>query len=400
MNTLTLVLIILAAFRVESIPISSNLPELNTSGFIQPSISLSSGGSAICVAGIVPVTAWTDQNLNLDLPSSFNQTQIVELTLELNSANSTLASSVVVSEQKIGGVYNISAQLCYPVAARNSSTVQFLTHGVAFSKSYWDFSSPTNSYIESAAQAGYSTFSYDRLGIEGSSRPDPIQVVQGPLQTVIAESLVNLLRNGSLGGQSFPFIIGVGHSYGSALTTSLASKSPSAFDALVLTGFSDNMTGAIQFAAALNFEVAARSSTQRFVLEPDGYLLPSTLYGVQYSFFRSPDFANQILAEAFATIQTTTIGEQFSMSTVGGKAANFTGPVLIVDGDNDLCFCDGNCLYPVNIPQTSLSNLFPKADPDKSGVFVLDGSGHGVNLASNAMEAFDQIQAFVRSIAL
>jgi pimeloyl-ACP methyl ester carboxylesterase len=271
--------------------------------------------------------------------------------------------------------------LCYPVSSQNATTLQFLTHGVAFSRSYWDFASPNNSYIDTAALAGHATFSYDRLGVGESSHPDPIQVVQGPLQIAVAQSLVQLIRNGFLADRPFTRLIGVGHSYGSALTTSVASQTPSAFDALVLTGFSDNTTGGIQFAASLNLEVASNSPTRRFPGEDAGYLLPSTKYGLQYSFFRSPNYEGDILAGSFATVQTTTLGEQFTMSLVGTGARHFTGPVLIVNGENDLFFCDGDCRYPTDITSASLNALFPRA-ANGSTTFLLRGSGHGVSLPS------------------
>lgn len=387
----------LGAFAVGAVPLPSTIPTLNTVGFLDPSISYSSGGHAVCVSGLVPIQAVTDHNLHLDLPDNITNTEAVDLILGLNTANSSLASSVSSPAQQIGGSFNISAQICYPALSRNTSVIQFLTHGVAFSKTYWDFEFPNNSYIDSAALAGHATFSYDRLGIGESSHPDPIQIVQGPLQIAIAQVLVQSLRNGTFIGVGFRNVIGVGHSYGSALTASVASQTPSAFDAIVLTGFSDNTTGGIQFAASLNLQVAASSPSQRFPGEPTGYLLPSTEYGVQYSFFRSPDFQDDILAQSFATVQTTTLGEQFSMSTVGVAAPNFTGPVLIVDGEHDLFFCDGDCRYPSDIPSKSLHSLFPKAS-NLSSTFILPGSGHGVNLAANAPLAFNYIQNYLESL--
>ncbi|KIW69777.1 hypothetical protein PV04_05635 [Phialophora macrospora] len=351
-----------SALTVNAAPLASTLPNLNTAGFLDPSISYSSGGAAVCVSDIVPVHASTSNNLDLDLPDIIT-----------NSCNGGRVSSS--SRWRI----QYQRQICFPPSSQNTSVVQFLTHGIAFSKTYWDFASPNNSHVETAAAAGHATFSYDRLGIGESSHPDPIQVVQGPLQIAIAQSLVQLLRNGTLAGRRFSRIIGVGHSYGSALTTSVASRNPSAL-----------------FAASLNLEVAATSRSQRFPGEADGYLLPSPQYGIQYSFFRSPNFDPELLAKAYATVQTTTVGEQFTMGTVGAPARNFTGPVLIVDGGNDL-FCDGDCQYRTNIPSASLRTLFPRAT-NTSTTYILSGARHGVNLVANAPQAFERIQTFIGSL--
>lgn len=379
-------------------PVVTNHPILDTTGFSQPSIFRTFKGNAVCVSGTVPVQASSERNVKLNLTDDITSTQAVNLILGLQTANSTLASSVSISEQQISGTFNISAQLCLPSAPLNISSIQFLTHGVGFSKLYWNFG-PENSFVDNAAAAGHATFSYDRLGVGNSSHPDPIQVVQGPLEVEIAIELVRMLRQGVLMNKQFDQVIGVGHSYGSALTTSVASQDPSTFDAIVLTGFSSNTTGGIQFTSALNLEVAATVSGGRFKGRQDGYLVPSTQYGVQYAFFRAPDFEDEILIEAFATIETTTIGEQFTMSAVGTPATNFSGPVLLVDGENDLFFCDGNCNYPTNIPAESLLALFPMANQRKSTTFILAGSGHGVNLATNAVQAFDRIQDFAGDVS-
>ena len=182
------------AFTVSEAPLASTLPaNLSTAGFLDPPISYSSGGNAVCVSGIVPVQASINSNLNLDLPDNITNTQAVNLILDLNAANSGLATSVTGSQQQAGGVFNISAQLCHPASSQNALVIQFLTHGVGFSKSYWDFASLNNSYIDVEALSGHATFSYDRLGIGESSHPDPIQIVQGPLQTAVAQSLLRLL---------------------------------------------------------------------------------------------------------------------------------------------------------------------------------------------------------------
>jgi hypothetical protein len=101
-------------------------------------------------------------------------------------------------------------------------------------KSYWDFAEGY-SFIDAAAKAGYPTFSYDRLGVSASDHPDPIQIVQAPLQAEIDHCLITFLRQGKLVAQAFKNIVGVGHSFRSI--RSLA-KYPADFDAVVLTGFS------------------------------------------------------------------------------------------------------------------------------------------------------------------
>lgn len=380
-------------------PLLERAPDLDTSGFQLPTISNSLGGSAICVSGLVALNVSTNVNTELDLPMNVSQTQAVDLVLGLNTANSTLATSVSKnSPDVVDQTFNIGAQLCYPVSQQNQTTIQFLTHGIAFSKTYWDFALPNNSYIETAAKAGRATFSYDRLGIGNSSHPDPVQVVQSGIQVVIAEQLVGLLRQGRLANRKFSHVIGVGHSYGSLITTSVAASSPATFDAVVATGFSTNRTGGNQFTSALNLQPANLFAPRRFQNLPSSYLVPSTKYGIQYSFFRAPNFEQSVLNKSFDKVETTTLGETFTRSAFATKAANFTGPVLIANGGRDLDFCDGDCSYPNDISAATLKTFFPNANNRSSTSYNLPDSGHGMNLAMNAPLAFDKIQEFISSL--
>ncbi|KAF7116130.1 hypothetical protein CNMCM5793_004150 [Aspergillus hiratsukae] len=377
--------------------------DIDTSGFLSPRLSYSVGGHAVCVNGIVPVHVSGASNVQLNLPSSTNRTEATQLLLDLFTVNSTIVAQVSGPERQISQQFNISSRLCYPrqnATGDEYSTVQFLTHGIGFGQNYWDFAAPSNSYIDSAAQAGQVTFSYDRLGVGESSHPDPIQIVQGPAQVSIAHALVGLLRDGELSATNFSRVIGVGHSYGSAITTTVAATYPLDFDALVLTGFGDNATGAPQFWAAQNLVPASTDLSQRFVGLEDGYLVASTIYGVQYAFFHFPGFEIPILYLAFANRQTTTWGEQFTMETLEHPAESYRGPVFVVNGVHDLVFCQGNCNFPSNVALRTLRNVFPAADAARSGAFLLPNSGHGLNLHANAPLAFERIQSFILDLDL
>src|SRR5258708_2994459 len=110
----SLLLCIIFGALAGAAPLVSSMPSnLSTPRFLDPSISSSSGGAAVCVSGIVPVQASTSSNVNLDLPVTITDIQVVDLILGLNTANSSLAASVTGSQQQVGGLFNISAQLCY-----------------------------------------------------------------------------------------------------------------------------------------------------------------------------------------------------------------------------------------------------------------------------------------------
>lgn len=77
--------------------------------------------------------------------------------------------------QQVSNTYMLSGTFCTPNNINsNSSHVQLLLHGVGFDSSYWDFSpdgSDGYSYVSAAADAGFTTFSYDRLGTGLSEHP-------------------------------------------------------------------------------------------------------------------------------------------------------------------------------------------------------------------------------------
>lgn len=372
----------------------------NTSGFLNPVIVSSQEGQAVCVEGIVPIAA-AAKNLNLNLNASITQQDLatVQLILDQTYANATIFGQVIGAKpsfRNVSGTYNISTRLCLPSGANaNPTTLQVLTHGYGFGKSYWDFGVNT-SYVDYAASQGVATLIYDRLGIGNSSHPDAVNVVQSFLEISILHSLNKMLRAGALSNIKYTNIVGVGHSFGSLITSAVARSFPTDFDAVILTGYSINTTNSDQFTSSLNYLKA--NALPRFADVPDGYVTPYSLYGLQYSFFAYPNFSPLVLAKAFLTAQTQTLGEQFTPSAFTGVATNFTGPVFIANGQKDIVFCDGDCEYPRNIPAESLKYVFPNA-ANTSSVFILPDSGHGLNLHLNANLAFAAIQNWAKKVA-
>ena len=102
-------------------------------------------------------------------------------------------------KQAVAQTYGLSGTLCTPKGgAKHADHVQYLIHGVGFDSryvtdfpmwmhvnsegviltygqfngSYWDFSvSEEYSYVRAAADAGFTTFRYDRLGTGLSDKP-------------------------------------------------------------------------------------------------------------------------------------------------------------------------------------------------------------------------------------
>lgn len=295
-------------------------------------------------------------------------------------------------QQTAGGTYDIRATLCTPKDNLKPSQVQLLTHGVGFDRTYWDFA-PGYSYVDVAAAHGYATFFYDRLGVGESQKADPIQVLQAPLEVEVAHTLAGLLRNGSVSANKFAKVVGVGHSFGSIISSAVTGLYPSAFDAAILTGFSTNSSGNPAFVLGNNFDLANQNNPARFHDLNNGYLVGDTIISTQIGFFRLPEFAAAVLEAADTTKQTVTFGELFTLGAVGGPAPGFTGPVAVVNGDADYPFCSGNCSYPTNLAAAVKPAVYPNVASFAS--YLAPSTGHGLNLHYTAVAAYEFIQAFL-----
>jgi len=205
---------------------------------------------------------------------------------------------------------------------------------VTLDRSYWDI--PVQNYNYSYVKAavddyGFSTFTWDLVGIGGSQRGDAVNELQSNLQLATLAALTKALRSGTIPGVGrFAKIVHIGHSYGSIQTYSLSVLDPSASDALILTGFSQSGVGLTAFALGGNFVAAStRASLSSYA---PGYLAFGTTTGVQTAFFGPRNFDPAMLEYAFAGGQPATVGEMLTLGTLEGEPSNFKGPVLVISG--------------------------------------------------------------------
>jgi len=347
----------------------------NTKGFTFAQISSSAGGKATCISGNIAVQA-SATNSKLNLVNPANQYASTEIFVEYFQPTSGLATSAVGADTVVSGTYKINAKLCFPTSSTASSfpTVHFLIHGINFDKLYWDI--PGSSYLDAAAAAGYATFSYDRLGVGNSDHPDPIQVVQSALQVEIAHQLIQSLRSGSVGGNPFTNVVGIGHSYGSIQSVGLAVQYPKDLSAIILQGFTTNTANLPATIDAFNPTIASKNSLLRFGTLPSGYQVVNSAVGDQTTFYRYPNFDTSLFNSLDSQKQTFTLGEFFTLTSPIAPASEFTGPVDVVNGQNDFIFCQSDCSYPTDQGAIVLSALFPAAKAGSTS-YLVPGTGHG-----------------------
>ena len=262
-----------------------------THGFSEVRLGYSAGNLAQCISGKVPIFI-SSLNTRLLLGNPANQTVATLIIQELLQAGSTIVARSSGSTYIHRAAHQLDVTLCYPAKAKglqNVETVQVLTTGAGFDKTYWDIA-PHYSYVDAAAQAGYATLAYDRLGVGGSDYPDPLQVVQCPTDVEVLHALVQILRNGGIASRNFKHVIGVGHSYGSIVQLSHNAKYPADVDAAVLTGFVNNLGNFPYTTAAYNPSIARFNDPYRFGHLPTGYLVHGTRVSAQLPLFRHPFF--------------------------------------------------------------------------------------------------------------
>jgi hypothetical protein len=269
----------------------SSYGSMNTTGIINGEFIFSAGRKAVCTSGMIEVRV-VAETVEVLYPGPANNYELTEFITGFLRLGSDTFSTSLGNSTTITDSFEIYTKLCIPAETSNEVTsVQFLTHGGTTDSSYWDFEQDY-SYVDAAAERGYATFSYDRLGAGKSEHPDPKQLVQVPLQVELAHVLIQKLRQGSIGGLSFKTVVGIGHSLGSALTQSITAKYPDDLDAVILTGHSGFSQGAgTGFAAAAQQIANTVPDRPQLKQLPNGYYtLGPVAQALQFAFFYYPHF--------------------------------------------------------------------------------------------------------------
>lgn len=392
------------AFLLNQFPFgftSGAITTVNTTGFSNPAVSASTGGGSTCIFGDIAIPINTN-GTKLLYTAPQDQRAVTESFVELFQADSTFITNVTAGGPSvIAGKYNIFVKLCLPSDPEtlpNVKTVHLLTHGATLDHTYWDIA-PGYSYVDAAAAAGYATLSYDQLGVGNSDHPDPIQVVQAAAQVAVTHALVGLLRNAQIGGYSFENVVGVGHSAGSTLTQGITTQYPQDFDAVILSGTSTSPAYVALSVAAFNFINANTDPAPKLRGLPTGFLTQQSAVGIQFAFYRYPNFDEKAFQQQVANKQTNTLGVLLTLGGIVAPSTDFTGPVDIVNGQNDLVFCGGDCLYPTDQNMATLAIFYPAASGG-SQTYIAVGSGHAIAAHKSGPDSFQQMVQFLQTNGL
>ncbi|KAF6814936.1 hypothetical protein CSOJ01_03766 [Colletotrichum sojae] len=366
--------------------------------------------SALAAAFAATAAARTCKDLTIEVSISarngvFNYpvpkttVDVTNFAINLAQQGHNLTAVYLQDYATVGGTYELAATYCQPNSGAGN-ILQILTHGIGFDRSYWDF--PANgynySYVGPAVDDyGFSTLTWDRLGIAQSSRGDPINEIQAWLEVAALKALTDKARAGELtpGVDAFDKIVHVGHSFGSAHTYALTAMYPDASDGIILTGFSQNGSYVPQFLLGGAFVPA--NSVPALSDYVDGYMASGYEGATHIGFFAPGDFDPAILTAAYQTGKPVTVGE---LLTIGGETATpnaFAKPVLIITGERDVPFCGGDCFATGNpdlpsIPAFS-GKILSKADPFEA--YIVPGAAHGLTLGYSHVETTGKMLDFL-----
>ncbi|KAI4177132.1 MAG: hypothetical protein LQ343_000614 [Gyalolechia ehrenbergii] len=275
-----------------------------------------------CTNITVPVSI-SARNGVFNIPTLRGNADATTFAQNLTSIRGNFTEEALLGYATVTGVYDISAKFCKPETENGTNpTVQLLTHGLGFDKTYWDlpYNNFNYSYIDVAVdQYGFCTLSIDRLGEGNSSKADPLDVLQVPAEMSALYELTIMLRNGTLPSvpQAFNKVVHVGHSFGSTLSVALAIMHPTASDGLILTGYSQNGSYLPTTVASWDSKLARLNQPLRFgnisysaVSEALSTLMPSASNLTELA--NALSRFNITVGEVQEILQTTDIGDLFA----------------------------------------------------------------------------------------
>ncbi|CEJ54934.1 hypothetical protein PMG11_01220 [Penicillium brasilianum] len=351
----------------------------------------------LCFDFILPIQVSTPIT-NFTIPPFHDNSESTSMLVN-SVARTANVQNLVAGELKINRAYKINFRYCEPDrrASRNG-IMQVLTHGLGFDKSYWDFEG--YSYIASATAAGYSTLSYDRLGVGQSELADPYLDVQAATQVAILAKVSELLQDGKLSSKILTpkKLVHIGHSFGSLITNSLAATYPTLSDGIILTGFGHDFSWSSYFQLCYGFEVARLNKPLSFHEYDSGYLTWGNEFDNQCAAFSYPNFDGSVLHKAELNKAPFTIAELLSFGVTSLAAPEFASPVLIINGAQDLSFCGGNCYGVLDAADSPSTAVFPKASP--LARYIHPNAGHALNLHHNSTAAYGVMLGFLKNNGL
>lgn len=257
----------------------------------------------------------------------------------------------------------------------------------------WNDPNPIYSWQKFANLQGYATLAVDRYGNGASTRGDPLQDVQLPLEAELLYQVIQKIKAGEISGQKSRVVF-VGHSLGSQSGQFLLKSHPDAVDAAILTGLA---TSSNPEAFNLTLELRnkpARDFVPRFAHLPQGYLV-NTVAQVRETLFYSNAYDHSIPAKDFKTRGTLAVGEILDFPSFA--VPEYIAPLFVLTGNNDKLFCSPD---PKDDCRAGLQGVRPTYFPNSSNFdyFSVPLTGHDLDFHFSAPVAFLKAHEWLKKV--
>ncbi len=278
-----------------------------------------------------------------------------------------------------GSTWPLVGYLYYQGSPENRP-VQILTHGITYTHEYWDVPSMGGqhySYAEYMARRHYAVLALDMLGTGESGRPDGDMLNLEESASALHQVARQLRASGRR--DTFQTLIYVGHSNGALISTVAQARYHGA-DALVNTGWL-NAFHALPVAPEVILPLLAYPYVS----------IPPELRGALFYDAANADpeaiaYDNAWLADTFTRGQFVDLLSVLEDPS-GLPTEDIRVPVLVQLGDNDV-------LAPAAHAEAEAA-LYPGAP--STTVQTLANMGHAVNLHYGAREAWERVDAWLRT---
>lgn len=350
----------------------------------------------ICFPIGIPLQATSNNFVWAHPPNPNNEAEIIAFFKQSLSVTGVEVNGTTSVTQSVV----IKGRYCQPLnSVRQQPDLILLAAGLTYNHRFWGgLGIPTYDYQLFAGRRGYATFAFDRLGTGDSEpKPEPINIVQTPLQVEMLHALVGKVRLiNSIIALVRPVgkVLYAGHSFGAIVGAALSIKYPNDIDAYVLEGLSDKIYPPVVTDLTFN---SARNVYPRFSNLPLGYLA-ITLEADRTSAFYGGDYDPNVAKKDYDNGDTGAVGEFATISRALSGPSSYTGPVFMTSGELDTVVCNpifGDC---GTILAQSKNTLFPSVPANKFGTYAVPNSAHSINLHRTAPATFDIVTDWLDSV--
>ncbi|CAF3713700.1 unnamed protein product, partial [Adineta steineri] len=298
-------------------------------------------------------------------------------------------------------LYPIVTWFCWKngTVLSTNQIIHLTISGFTYDHTYWDFPyQPYNysyvNYIIENSNGNIAVLNFDRFGVGLSGKPLLASLITGDVHAYVVYQLMQKLSQGYYQNISFSNIVLVGHSLGTGIALIVASNNVynQYVCGVIATGFIHliNPVGLATFGASLYLAALDPKFKNQFVPADSLTTNPNTT-GRQDAFYNIDDADMNVIRKDEQLKTIASAGEVLVIRLfvpIETRNIPTTIPMLIVMGQNDALFCN---LLNIALSCNDANTIINREKDDYTTTieaYVLENSGHDINLHRNARDWF------------